>query len=214
MLDEFNVFVNRTEMNHLLAFNGENIHEVAILLNNTKDLEGLEEFLKSNFNTVKTETWKKISPEISMLTDYTSQLLYIIIVIILLALCFGIINTMMMAVMERTREIGVLMAVGMKAWKVFIMITLESVMLSLTGGFTGTILGALASLITGHTGINLGQMAGGMEDFGFSPVVYPFLDAKFYIILFLLVLFTGIAASILPSRRALKLKPVEAIRKI
>lgn len=214
MLDEFHVFVHRSELNKLLGFKAENIHEIALLLKDPTQLEQIKNTLVTRFPNTKTETWKEISPEVAMLTQYTAQTLYIVIVILLLALCFGIINTMMMAVMERTREIGVLMAVGMKKWKIFWMITLESILLSLTGGFLGTLLGALSILITSNTGIDLGSAGGGMEDFGFGAMVYPSLGLEFYIILTILVVLTGLAASILPARRALKLNPVEAIRKI
>ena len=66
--------------------------------------------------------------------------LFIFLIIILLALGFGIVNTMLMAVLERVKELGMLMAIGMNRKRVFRMIMLETVFLGLTGAMVGTML--------------------------------------------------------------------------
>ncbi len=86
--------------------------------------------------------WKELSPEMSYLTETMDMYMYIFIIIILLALLFGIINTMLMVVMERRKEIGMLMAIGMQKFKIFRMIVVESILLSLVGGIVGIIIGA------------------------------------------------------------------------
>jgi ABC-type antimicrobial peptide transport system permease subunit len=135
------------------------------------------------------------------------------VLIALLALGFGIVNTMLMAVLERVKELGMLMAVGMNRKKVFFMIMLETVFLGLTGGVIGLALSYTAILATGITGIDLsGLYQEGLEAMGFASKVYPAIAPESLAEIIFLVLLTGILASVYPARKALKLNPSEALR--
>ncbi len=117
-LDERNVYVTMKEMNTLLTI-GQSFHEIVVLLNNDEDLQEVQQQLKQKFPSYKIETWKEISPETDLLVKTTDQFSYILISIIMFALAFGIINTMLMAVLERTREIGMMIALGTTKVKIF-----------------------------------------------------------------------------------------------
>ena len=133
-------------------------------------------------------------------------------VLILAALAFGIVNTMLMAVLERTRELGMLAAIGMNRRRIFMMIMLESIFLSFVGGVAGMAVSGIVIAITGSTGINLVKYSEGMEAFGYSAHLYPSIDAQFFVTLTILIVLTGIVSAIYPARKALKLNPVEALR--
>ena len=133
--------------------------------------------------------------------------------IILAALAFGIVNTMLMSVLERTRELGMLAAIGMNRRKIFSMIMLESVFLSLVGGLSGMAVGGVVIAATAHNGINLMKYSEGMEAMGYSAFLVPTIDATFFIMTTILIVITGILSSVYPARKALKLNPVEALRK-
>jgi ABC-type antimicrobial peptide transport system permease subunit len=105
-----------------------------------------------------------------------------------------------------------LMAVGMSKFRVFWMLMLETVLLTLTGGFFGIVLGIAVTLATMRTGINLSFYAEGLEDMGYSSHVFPVVEFEMVGVIVLLVLITGLVASIYPARKALKYKPAEAIR--
>jgi ABC-type antimicrobial peptide transport system permease subunit len=121
---------------------------------------------------------------------------------------------MLMAVMERVREIGMLMAIGMNKTKIFLMIMLETILLMLTGSIAGLIFSYVIVNLFGKYGINLSTVASGLSDIGFSSMVYPFLETEEYIKIVIMVLIAGIISSIVPARKALKLNPSEAIRKL
>jgi putative ABC transport system permease protein len=143
-----------------------------------------------------------------------SQMLYFIIGIILLALAFGIVNTMLMAVMERTRELGMLMAVGLHKAKIFGMIVLETILLSVQGAILGMALGWLTIRYLSQTGINLSQFSSGLSSFGIGEHLYPALDPNQYPLIAGLVLLTALLAAIYPAIKALSLKPAAAIREV
>jgi putative ABC transport system permease protein len=125
---------------------------------------------------------------------------------------FSIINTMLMAVLERVREIGMLMAIGMVKQKVFGMIMLETVFLSMIGGPLGLFISWLLISYFGEVGIDLS--AANYEDFGFSTMIYPELPISSYVNVTILVVIMSVLSAIYPAIKALKLNPVEAIRKI
>jgi len=117
-----------------------------------------------------------------------------------------------MSVMERTKELGMLMSVGMKRKKIFNLIMLESVFLSLTGGIIGMIVGAAVSQFFHVHGLNMAEYAGTWEAYGFNSTIYPLLKFNYFIMITALVIAAGILSAIYPARRALKLNPSDALR--
>jgi len=212
VFDEMNIFVNRTDITPLLAADIGACHEIAIRLKDAGMTDRVQQTIRKLFPSILIQNWKEIDPLLGMMNDFMDLWLYLFMGIILLALGFGIINTMLMAILERTRELGMLAAIGMNKQKIFSLIMLESVFLSLTGGIIGIIMGVLLTLYTNHTGINLGSLTEGFEKIGYNPILYPSLNIIYFINLTLMVVATGILASVYPARRALKLHPAEAIR--
>ncbi len=214
--DEHNAFVRKSDLASIIGFGPQTAHEIAISVYNDKESEALVATIKNKLNTDKlsVERWDEIMPELGLLTGVMDYMLYIFMSIIFLALSFGIINTMLMAVMERVREIGMLMAIGMNKTKIFLMIMLETILLMLTGSFVGLVLAFAMVNFFEKYGIDLSKFASGMSGFGFSSMVYPFLETASYINIVIMVIIAGIISSIVPARKALKLNPSEAIRKL
>jgi ABC-type antimicrobial peptide transport system permease subunit len=138
--------------------------------------------------------------------------MYIFLGVILAALIFGIVNTMLMAVLERVKELGMLMAVGMNKVRVFVMILLETVLLSLCGGAVGIVVGYVVTVIYSHKGINLARYAEAYERLGYESMIYPVTSPDIDIKVTIMVLFAGIVASLYPAWKAIHLKPAEALR--
>lgn len=156
--------------------------------------------------------WYLSLPELEMMDEYINTVMFVIVVIILLAMGFGIVNTMLMVILERVKELGMLMAIGMNRLRIFVMIMLETVLLSLTGGAVGIVVALAFTAVTAATGIDLGLWAEGLHSMGFDSVVYPRIDGGYVIMVTLLVIVTGILASIYPARKALRFHPAEALR--
>jgi len=119
---------------------------------------------------------------------------------------------MFMAVLERIREIGVLLAIGMKKRRVFLMIVLETIFLSIIGGVFGVLLSVGTILLTQNTGIDLSLFSEGLEDIGMSSMLYPFLPPVTYVQLFFMIIAAAVIAAIFPALRAIHTKPATAIR--
>jgi ABC-type antimicrobial peptide transport system permease subunit len=159
------------------------------------------------------QTWDEIMPEAGMYSSAMNYYLFIFMIIILLALGFGIVNTMLMAVLERIKELGMLMAIGMNKRRVFSMIMLETVFLGMTGAIIGMAISYGLIWYTGRTGLDLTSLyQEGFEAIGFSPMIYPTIGWESFIQLIFLVVLTGVLAAIYPARKAMKLNPSEALR--
>jgi len=212
IFEKSTVFVKSTDLNRLTGLPDSSFHEIIVKIDNLDQTESITNFLADKLPDLEVLSWKKLQPDLAMMTDMVQQFYLIFGIIILAALAFGIVNTMLMVVLERTRELGMLTAIGMNKKKVFSMIMLESVFLSLIGGIAGMIVSYLVIRLTEHTGINLSQYAEGFAAFGYSANIYPQINAGFFGIVTILIIITGILSSVYPAMRALRLNPVEAIK--
>ena len=211
--DEMNVFVqNKSIIKNLPGFNG--YHEMPILLS---DIELRGEVKKdliplSSDNIV--EGWDDISKELAYANEMLSAVLYIFMMIILSGLSFGVINTMLMAILERRKEIGMLMSIGMNRYKIFMMISFETIFLSLIALPFGLITSYLIVEYYSVVGIDLSVVEAGLENFGVGTRLYFKVPNEEYYYVSLMVFVISIFSSIFPSIRALKINPVEATKTI
>lgn len=214
--DEHNAYVNSMEIIPIIGCNPNNAHEIAISVFEDDFTENVIGTLKNIFNNdqIEIQSWKEVMPELNLLNGATEYMLYIFMTIIFLALSFGIINTMLMAVLERIREIGMLMAIGMNKPRIFKMIMLETILLMSTGSAVGLVFAYLIVNFFKVHGIDLSVLGAGLSDLGFSSIIHPFLKPSAYVAIVILVITTGILSSIVPARKALSLNPSEAIRKL
>jgi putative ABC transport system permease protein len=210
--DEMKAFVSDDDLRNLLKLDENAGHEIAILMTENGLEEGFAGELASLYPGLSVMKWTEIMPEMSLMNESMNLMMYIFIVIILLALGFGIVNTMLMVILERIKEIGMLMAVGMNRMRVFSMIVLETVFLSLTGGVAGIALALVLTSLTARTGIDLSLWATGLNSMGFDAVIYPEIGIEQVVVVACLVALTGVLSAIYPARKAIKLKPAEALR--
>lgn len=210
--DERNVFVRQSDINQLAGFEPDNCQEIAIRLENNELTDPITLEIKAFFPSLDVQSWKELQSELGMMSAYMDQMLFIFMGIILLALAFGIINTMLMVVLERVKEIGMLMAIGMTRGRVFLMIMLETIFLALSGAALGMGISALILSWFNKRGLDFSMFAEGFEAIGYDTVAYPYVYPRFYLILAILVIITAVIASIYPAIKALKLNPSDAIR--
>jgi putative ABC transport system permease protein len=212
--DKLHVFVKNEDLRRVCEVPVDQSHEIVLLLDDYEQAAFMAPELQAKYPDTKVEDWAEISPYLSLMSGYMDTMMGLFMVIILGALGFGIVNTMLMVVLERTRELGMLMAIGMTKKRIFIMIMLETIFLALIGALIGEILSMLSIAHFGTVGIDLSSVAEGMEAVGYGSITYPMLEGYRYIQITLLVIVTGILASVYPALKALKLHPAEAIRSI
>jgi ABC-type antimicrobial peptide transport system permease subunit len=134
------------------------------------------------------------------------------VIVIFLALSFGLVNTLVMAVFERIREIGLMLALGMRPSSILGQIIIESMLLLVIGLAVGNVL-VWASVSALEGGIDVSIVAEGMEMMGAASVLYPDLRMEDVILANVVVLILGFFASLSPAWRASRYQPIEAIKK-
>lgn len=210
--EERNVFVNASDLNGLIAGN-EAITEIAIVLHDPDKYRIVANELTEKYPGLEIRHWADIDPSLFYALEFLERNLVFLVGIIILGVSFGLLNTILMSVLERVRELGVLMAVGMKKAKVFGMVVLETTMLSLIGGVLGLTLSFGLVEYLNRRGVNLEGFGGeGLEEYGFASIVYPEVEPVFYFQLAILVVAFAIIAALYPAWQAIRLVPAEAVR--
>ncbi|MBN1129014.1 MAG: ABC transporter permease [Chitinispirillaceae bacterium] len=210
--DETHVFCRATDLARLSLVPRDAAHEIVMRVKDSRTAAAVADTLARAFPSLSVRSWRTASPELAMLDGLMNYFMYLFLMIIMIALAFGIVNTMLMSILERWREIGMLMAVGMTAKRIFTMIILETVMLSMTGGIIGMALAAAAVRLFGVIGINLSIVAQGLAAIGWGAVIYPAISAPFFAGLSVMIIITAALSALYPARKALQINPAAAIR--
>lgn len=212
VLDEGRVYVHASYMQELLG-ESDRVHEILVQLTDISMAAQLVHSVNARFDRehILARSWDQISPELRMYADMGNIVIYVIMGIILLALAFGILNTMLMSIHERFREIGILAAIGMNRLRIFTMIAIETMVLSLCGASLGMGLAAGFVLVLSRTGIDFGMFSDGLKTFGYETLVYPEISFSGFVSITLMVCFTALAASVYPAWKALKIDPAQAV---
>lgn len=210
--NDFTVLVRRHDLNKLLGI-GKAFHEIALSMKKGEDELLFSEELKTKYADLLVQSWKELSPELEYFQTSSGAFIWILQIIVMIALIFGIINTMLMSVLERFKELGMLMAIGMNRRKVFSMVMLETFYLALVGTPIGVLISWLTMHYLGFHGIDLSAYSEGLEAYGYDNVLYPFVTYREYVQVITGVFITSIVGAIYPAYKAIKLKPVEALHK-
>lgn len=163
-------------------------------------------------DTLEVLPWYRLDAYLGSMLDVMDGFVLVWVVIIFVALSFGLINTLFMAVFERVREIGLMLALGMRPVDILLQIIVEALFLLALGLVIGT--GAAWLMIKPlESGIDVSIVAEGMEMMGSAAVLYPVLEGKDIVMANSVVIVLGLLASLFPAWVASRYKPVDAMTK-
>ena len=192
---------------------GDNIHEIAIVLNKYQASESVKSRIKDQLpDSYEVLSYQDVLPLLLLQMDMYKESMMIINLIIGLALVFGIINSMLMAVFERINEFGVLMSIGMKNYKIFMMVVLEALFIGMIGTIAGTIFGLLIHIPLSIYGVDFSIFSESLSSLGVGSVIYSDISFSNLFSLIMLIPFISIIGAVYPAYKAIKLEPVYAVR--
>jgi ABC-type lipoprotein release transport system permease subunit len=193
---------------------GDRVSEIAVLGTDYRHVEGLRRRVEEAAGPgVVVQPWTELEPYLASMMGMMDGFVLIWIVVVFLALAFGLVNTLVMAVFERVREIGLMLALGMTPAHIRAQIIAESTLLLALGLAVGDVL-AWATIEPLKGGIDLSIVGEGMELWGASAVLYPALRWEDIVLANVVVILLGFIASLSPAWRASRFEPVEAITKV
>lgn len=193
---------------------GPGVSEISLLGHDYRGLEMLKD--KTRFAAAPgsdVTTWAENDPYMGTMLNVMDGFILVWFSIIFLALSFGLINTLLMAVFERTREIGLVQALGMKSSNILLMVLVESVIMLIIGLIAGNLLTWL-TILPVQDGIDISGVAEGLEWAGMSSTLLPALLFRDVVLANSIVLVLGILASLIPAWRASRKVPIEAITRV
>ena len=190
---------------------GTEVSEIAVLGQNYREPEALTSNVRSAVAADhEVLSWLELDPYLATMMRVMNGFVLVWMVVIFLALSFGLVNTLMMAVFERVREIGLMRALGMRPSAIVYQILVESLMLLVLGLLLGNLL-AIGTIIPLKDGIDISAVSQGMEMMGASSMLYPVLLWPDLVLANSVVIVLGIITSLLPAWRAAQYRPVEAL---
>jgi ABC-type antimicrobial peptide transport system permease subunit len=159
--------------------------------------------------------WDELMPELVQFIVMDDFSAYIFDFILFMVVAFGILNTIQMSVFERTREIGVMLAIGTRPEQVIRMVLFESTFITLLGIILGVILGSAISYHFTLNPLDYSEYADEMQIWGVSTVTFPArITYLNLLVTSALTFFLSLIFTFFPARRASRLKPIEAIRQL
>ncbi|NOR20292.1 MAG: FtsX-like permease family protein, partial [Xanthomonadales bacterium] len=192
---------------------------IAVLGHDYREPDALAESIRNGIasdtdgSLMTVRTWVEIDAYLDTMMRVMDGFVLVWMVVIFLALSFGLVNTLMMAVFERVREIGLMRALGVRPSAIVYQVLIESLMLLVLGLVAGNVL-AIGTTIWLQDGIDVSAVSEGLEMMGVASIMYPVLQWSDLVLANVVVIVLGIIASLLPAWRAAQYRPVEALGKI
>jgi ABC-type lipoprotein release transport system permease subunit len=205
------VFVSQAQLQNMLAI-GDDISEISFTMRKLNTLPTFIQQLRTAAPELDIQSWSELEPFTSAILKISDGTIALWTVVMFILVAFGLVNTLLMAVFERTREFGLLQALGLRPLMILLMVLLESLLLTGVGVLAG-LLSGISTVMAFHNGLDLGVLAKGATMFGAGRVLYPHLQIHQVIYIGLFVWVAGILTSIYPAWRAVRETPVEAISK-
>jgi ABC-type lipoprotein release transport system permease subunit len=138
-------------------------------------------------------------------------IMYVFFMIVFITVIFSVANTLIMAIMERFHEIGVMKSIGTRPSWIFNMVLFEAINLGIVGLVAGIVVGVAITGLLAISGIDLSFYAESMRVFGTGSVIYPAIKTLDIVVATLIVLITTIIAALYPALKAARIKPLDAL---
>lgn len=211
-----------------LMYLNDGFHEIAIKVNDVTQLQAIQTKIKNKLKQLAqtqpldewggqpiVRNWREITPAVADLLEMSKAFVFIIGFIIISLASLGMLNTMLMAVHERTHEFGIMLAIGMKRRWLLLMVLIESFFLALISAVAGSVIGLIINDYFEKYGIDFSKsMPDGYDWAGmvFEPVMKGYLVPGDLFKACLMMMIITMLASLIPSWRTVRLKPAEVMR--
>ncbi len=210
-LDESTVIVSIAEARRLAGVEGAT--QVSVSLPRLRDDARVAAALRERLGQgVEVLTFEEANPMIASIIEVNIQEMVLIMIVLAILAGFGVANTVMFSVIERTREFGVMRSLGMPSRRLAMVVVTEAVLASLLGFAAAAVAGYVLVLYLAQVGIPLGPMDALVAQYGIPDTLRAAVSAWYWGASLIVVVATAVLAAWLPARRAARLQPVEAIR--
>ncbi len=199
-----------------LAHMKTGVHEMAMVLESSELGPSVAADLTTRIGNdqLVVRSWNVVRPDVAQMMQLNDVSTAIMVFIIFFVATLGVVNTMLMAVFERTRELGVLKAIGMSARKLMTLVVIETILLVLVASAVGAGLGLALDGYMVRYGVDLSSLTGGfsLAGIGINPVIYGVITPKGVVLPVVTLAVTCLLASLYPALRAARMQPAVGMR--
>jgi putative ABC transport system permease protein len=190
----------------LLGLQGQ-VTEYALAVDDLSRLDDVAAAVRSALGPgYEVHTWDQLQPFVRDLLRRQVVIFSVVGAVLIVIVLTGIINTMLMSVFERVREIGTMLAVGVRRWQVLVLFLFEAAVIGLMGGAGGAILGRVGVALIAVKGVQLPISKGAL--------LRPEIQPSFVALAVILAVLGALGAALYPAYRASRLNPVDALRSL
>ena len=218
--DETHSFINFQCAQEIASLPNQT-HEIVLKSDEIPDQQQ-QLYLQNQFSAnheldhLEVTTWREFIPNLATMVRMNTGVTNMITLVFFLITTLGVVNSMLMSVFERTKEFGILLALGVTPNQIKRVILYESFILAVFSGIIGAIIGFTLVSYHHHYGMDItpfiGKAKNSFVGFRFQTMVYPKLDWKLYFMFFSVEVLFILAAGFYPAMKAARLNPIESIR--
>ena len=192
------------------------ITNVAVKISDNRKMNTIANEIRKNLGAgeIETQTWEEFNPQLRQYIVFDAIMVYIFLMILIIVVSFGILNTQLMAVFERIKEFGTMLALGSTPARIAVEVFIECFFMTGIGVIAGNIIGCCAAYVTSVKPINLSSQSEWLAFFGINPLIYTAISWQNFVLNSSIVLAIALTMSLWPSIKASRFKPVEALRQI
>ncbi len=209
-LEKNYVFVGLNSLQALLETQA--VTELSVRVDREEQRLPAKSALRAAFPDLEVKDWRELDPQVAEMFKFADASLFIWFFLMMGALTFGLVNSLIAAVMERVKELGMMRALGMQNSTVLVQVVLESIILMTVGVVFGTAISLLIYWSIAD-GIDLSAYAEGAEMVGVSSMLQPVLLREDVFLVAIMSIILGILASFYPAWRVIKIRPLDALRR-
>ena len=207
-LDSNAIFVDKKKMFELLSMPASQATQIAIM----GDDERLYKTLKTKYPDLEVKTFLQLQPMMQQIQDVMLIFNSITFFIVMTVVFVGIMGVMYVSVLDRIREFGIVLGIGMQYRYIRLQIFLEAIFVGLLGYLMGAILGAVILVYLRDVGLDLSEFSDALEMWGYEAVIYATIKSSYFSTTFVAIILASVLSVLLPLRRIKKLNPIEVIK--
>jgi ABC-type lipoprotein release transport system permease subunit len=206
-------FIGRTPLQEMLGLQPDEYHEISVIVKDQSNLLEIQNALQEIFPDLDVQNWRDLQPLVVSMTKIQSGFLIIWFVIVVISAGFGLVNSLLMSIFERIRELAVMNALGMSRGWIITETVLQSFLLLTVGGLSGVLFG-LGIVQYFSDGIDLSAFAEGASSVGIGSTVIPVVLMGDITSIVGLLILLGTAGCLYPAWQAAQVDPSRALQRL
>jgi ABC-type lipoprotein release transport system permease subunit len=211
-IDRSRMILNLVDLQHLLQLEGR-VHEVALRVEARDRARQIAHALEPRLPSLSVQSWDELRPDVVAMLQANGTLTSLIVLSVFALAGIGVVNTMLMAVFDRRRELGVLGALGLRPWNVLSLVALETILLASVAALVGLAVGVGLDLYLVRVGLNVAFVGGfSLAGVGLQPVLHAAIRAHSLLEPLAILVTLAALGSLFPALLAARVQPASAMR--